>query len=410
MVGTKTTKTVTVEKRGTFHDDAFFKDSWDEWDKAMKDVVERWDHGTSRPTSTTTTSVVPGGATGSETKTVYRQIRSSNVSSDDSQAVSCKEEDDKYKIVVDVKDFSPEDINVKTVDDTVVVEGKIEKKEGNAVSTQRFTRRFMLPSGVDLNAISSALSRDGVLTINAPKLAIDSKNQSRSVHVTRYESLPAAGVPTSRATPTTHTTNGQTAFKSFPPELHRESVTVRKPDRKHIDPSLLPPAGKPSDGAATTTTVQTHHQPQDGHWSSFNKMVEKSQREMEDMMRRHSLHGSERDAAPPSRGVVATTPNNNATTTRDVVTKGNTTTEREEKRWADIPEPGIQRKNRSLNENSVIKGADGSVIGNEMRREKESHAAGGSEEMLPDGTKRKTFTKSYETRQVYSSFSGDKAV
>lgn len=73
-------------------------------------------------------------------------------------------------MIVDVKDFKPEDINVKTVDDTVVVEGKIEKKEGNAVSTQMFTRRFMLPSNVDLNAISSALSRDGVLTINAPKL------------------------------------------------------------------------------------------------------------------------------------------------------------------------------------------------------------------------------------------------
>lgn len=73
-------------------------------------------------------------------------------------------------MMIDVKDFKPEDINVKVVDDTVVVEGKIEKKEGNAVSTQMFTRRFMLPSIVDFNGISSALSRDGVLTINAPKL------------------------------------------------------------------------------------------------------------------------------------------------------------------------------------------------------------------------------------------------
>ncbi|KAK8723788.1 hypothetical protein OTU49_011548 [Cherax quadricarinatus] len=167
MVGTKTTKTVTVQKRGTFSDDPFFKDSWQEWDQAMKNVVDRWENtGNTTSTTTTTTTTKPS----SETSTVYRQIRSSNVTSDDSQAVSCTEEDDKYKMMIDVKDFKPEDINVKIVDDTVVVEGKIEKKEGNAISTQMFTRRFMLPPIVNLNAVSSALSRDGVLTINAPKL------------------------------------------------------------------------------------------------------------------------------------------------------------------------------------------------------------------------------------------------
>lgn len=89
---------------------------------------------------------------------------------DESQAVSCTEEDDKYRMVMDVKDFSPEHINVKAIDDTIVVEGHIEKKEGNAVSTQKFVRRFLLPPGVNMNGVSSALSRDGVLTIYAPKL------------------------------------------------------------------------------------------------------------------------------------------------------------------------------------------------------------------------------------------------
>ena len=72
-------------------------------------------------------------------------------------------------MVIDVKDFKPEDINVKVVDDKIVVEGKIEKKEGNSVSTQQFVRRFLLPPNVDFAKISSALSKDGVLKINAPK-------------------------------------------------------------------------------------------------------------------------------------------------------------------------------------------------------------------------------------------------
>lgn len=72
--------------------------------------------------------------------------------------------------MIDAKDYKPGDIIVKTVDDTVVVEGKIEQKEGNTIKTQVFTRRFMLPPTVNMNAVSSALSRDGVLTIYAPKL------------------------------------------------------------------------------------------------------------------------------------------------------------------------------------------------------------------------------------------------
>ncbi|XP_063848727.1 uncharacterized protein LOC135093396 [Scylla paramamosain] len=208
MVGTKTTRTVTVEKRGMFDDDPFFKDSLEEWDKAMKTVVDKWpaDSSTSKSTTTTTTTTSSRPV---ETRNVYRQIRSSNVTSDDSQAVSCTEENDKYKMMIDVKDYKPGDITVKTVDDTVVVEGKIEQKEGNSIKTQVFTRRFMLPPTVNLNGVTSALSRDGVLTISAPKLA---------AHVT-------SGRPTSRSV----------EFRSVTPS-------------SRLRPSLgsMPAAGKPS--------------------------------------------------------------------------------------------------------------------------------------------------------------------
>ena len=69
----------------------------------MKDVVQKWDkdldgesntRNTSRTMTTSTVSSVP-----SETSNIYRQIRSSNIASDDSQAVSCQEEDDKFKVI-----------------------------------------------------------------------------------------------------------------------------------------------------------------------------------------------------------------------------------------------------------------------------------------------------------------------
>ncbi|XP_018022484.1 uncharacterized protein LOC108678543 [Hyalella azteca] len=362
---TKTTKTVTVEKRGGFHDDSFFKDSWDSWDQAMRDVVQKWDtdapssnlSNTKRTTTTSTVSCAPA----TETRNIYRQIRSSNVTSDESQAVSCTEEDDKFKMVIDVKDFKPEDINVKVVDDKIVVEGKIEKKEGTSVSTQQFVRRFLLPSNVDFARISSALSKDGVLKINAPKLA---------------NSRPAI------------TTTTRTTLSSVPlsPTTTREvtTFTTSVPDRRGL--------------------VSTQR---DDWSSSFDDMVEKSQREMQDMMSRHTLHTSVDAPAPatstPTSIVVA--PPRGAVTTKDIIRKGDTVTEREEKRWEDSPAPGVKRQHHAVTEVSTLKGHDGTVLGNQERRKQESEAAGGYEEILPDGTKRKTFTKNYETRQVFTSSS-----
>lgn len=148
------------------------------------------------------------------------------------------------------------------------------------------------------------------------------------------------------------------------------------------------------------------------HWTSFNQMVEKSQREMEDMMRRHTLQSDlEAPTSPPSISTsreistpssALSRPPAGVSTSRDVVASGNSVTERQEQRWEDKPAPGVTRTNRLLDENTKVKGVDGSIVGNKQRREQESHAEGSNEEVLPDGTKKRTFTKNYETRKVYS--------
>ena len=66
----------------------------------MKDAVNRWD----RLSGEKTPSLKQPGT---ETKNVYRQIRSSNVTSDESQAVSCTEEEGKYKVAPSVHPIRP---------------------------------------------------------------------------------------------------------------------------------------------------------------------------------------------------------------------------------------------------------------------------------------------------------------
>ena len=82
--------------------------------------------------------------------------------------VECDE--DTYKIMVDVHQFRPEDLVIKTVDDAVIVEANNEEKtvDGRSYSTKSFSQSFSLPRGLDPGTVSSALSQEGILTISAP--------------------------------------------------------------------------------------------------------------------------------------------------------------------------------------------------------------------------------------------------
>merc|ERR1711988_1200224 len=79
-------------------------------------------------------------------------------------------EDDLYKILINVEKFLPEELMIKTVDNNVIVEAKHEEKtsDGRSFSTQSFNQSFALPRGVNPEAVSSSLSKAGVLTISAP--------------------------------------------------------------------------------------------------------------------------------------------------------------------------------------------------------------------------------------------------
>ena len=79
-------------------------------------------------------------------------------------------DDESYKILVNVKNFNPEDLVIKTVDDCVVVEANHEDKtvDGKNYSSQCFSQSFNLPHGINPESVTSALSKDGILTISAP--------------------------------------------------------------------------------------------------------------------------------------------------------------------------------------------------------------------------------------------------
>ncbi|XP_018916236.1 protein lethal(2)essential for life [Bemisia tabaci] len=85
---------------------------------------------------------------------------SSNITADDKSV----------QVILDVQQFAPNEIVVKTSNGAIVVEGKHEEKQDeHGFVSRQFTRRYVLPKDVEIENITSSLSSDGVLTISVPK-------------------------------------------------------------------------------------------------------------------------------------------------------------------------------------------------------------------------------------------------
>lgn len=76
---------------------------------------------------------------------------------------------DGFQVCMDVSQFKPNELTVKTVDKTVVVEGKHEEREDDHGMIERhFIRKYTLPKDYNPKDVVSTISSDGVLTVKAP--------------------------------------------------------------------------------------------------------------------------------------------------------------------------------------------------------------------------------------------------
>uniref|UniRef100_A0A8D9B1T9 Protein lethal(2)essential for life n=1 Tax=Cacopsylla melanoneura TaxID=428564 RepID=A0A8D9B1T9_9HEMI len=76
------------------------------------------------------------------------------------------------KLRFDVSQYQPEEIVVKTVDNKLLVHAKHEEKSDSKSVYREYNREFLLPKGTNPESIKSSLSKDGVLTVEAPLPAL----------------------------------------------------------------------------------------------------------------------------------------------------------------------------------------------------------------------------------------------
>ncbi|KAL1232638.1 Protein lethal(2)essential for life [Trichinella spiralis] len=85
----------------------------------------------------------------------------------------------------DVSQYKPEEVNVKTVDNRLLVHAKHEEKSQQRTVYREYNQEFMLPRGTDAELITSTLSVDGILTVQAPLPAVEAPPPSgRRVPIT----------------------------------------------------------------------------------------------------------------------------------------------------------------------------------------------------------------------------------
>lgn len=79
--------------------------------------------------------------------------------------------EDGFDIKLDVEDFKPEEVTVKTVGNSIVIEAKHEERKDSELGyvSRQIVRKYELPTGFKPDKVISNLSSDGVLEVKCPK-------------------------------------------------------------------------------------------------------------------------------------------------------------------------------------------------------------------------------------------------
>ncbi|XP_005987320.1 heat shock protein beta-2 [Latimeria chalumnae] len=96
--------------------------------------------------------------------------------------------DDNFQVLLDVCQFTPDEVTLRTVDNLLEVTGRHpQKADKHGFISREFTRTYILPMDVDPLLVRASLSHDGILSIEAPRKAIEIQPQINNVKITLGE-------------------------------------------------------------------------------------------------------------------------------------------------------------------------------------------------------------------------------
>ncbi|XP_011198113.2 heat shock protein 67B1 [Bactrocera dorsalis] len=155
-----------------------------------------------------------------------------------------------FQVSMNVKQFAPNELTVKTIDNCIVVEGQHEDKEdGHGVISRHFIRKYMLPKGYDPSEVLSTLSSDGILTVKAPPPALKTDETTERIVDIQQTGGPVQIQQSAAKEPTNVASSGKETQTSA-----ATAVTQTVTDAAAVAAVSLP--------TAVATTLQKQQQPQ----------------------------------------------------------------------------------------------------------------------------------------------------
>ncbi|CAL4100593.1 unnamed protein product [Meganyctiphanes norvegica] len=142
---------VPVVKKGDFETDPHFENDKPDYNSAVKTALQ-----------CKGIEAAPG-----EEVATYKKMRKQSPDDED-VAFHFSEHNQGYKIVVDMEDYNVKEPEIQIHgDNDLVIVGVAERKDEDGEPIH-FRRQFVFPKSVNMEAITSAVSSDGVLTVKAP--------------------------------------------------------------------------------------------------------------------------------------------------------------------------------------------------------------------------------------------------
>ncbi|CAI5454991.1 unnamed protein product [Caenorhabditis angaria] len=90
----------------------------------------------------------------------------------------------RFAVDVDCYQFRPEEIQVKTLDDTLLIEGRHEDvRDRDNFTKMYFIRKYQLPKDVDFNSIQSSIDSKGKLNVEAAKFSNALNSRERLIPI-----------------------------------------------------------------------------------------------------------------------------------------------------------------------------------------------------------------------------------
>ncbi|KAK3101907.1 hypothetical protein FSP39_007248 [Pinctada imbricata] len=148
-----------------------------------------------------------------------------------------------FRARFNVHEYKPEEVNVKMDADKLIVYAKHEEKDGHKSVSREFSREVNIPKEVDPMALQCTISKDGILTAEAP------------MPVPGYQQITDSGYGTQRIIPTA------TPLVSSPlvPECpHRNAVTNRSTYHPYLYFYDIYVAKRCDFDASTSTAILLH--------------------------------------------------------------------------------------------------------------------------------------------------------